>query len=110
MSAQNIPLIQAYQVPAANTKVYTAQALTRIDAATLFNPTGNAACVITVSIVPLGGSVGAPNLIASRNCLPGIGVSLFEIIGQSLNDGDMIYAQAATGNLVNLFMSGLQSS
>lgn len=110
MSASNVPLIQALQVPATNTLVFTASANTRLDAVTLYNPIGNAACLVTLSIVPVGGSPTAPDQITSHNCLAGETYPAFGLIGQSLRAGDMIYALAATAGLVNLFASGLITS
>lgn len=110
MSASNVPLIQALQVPATNTLVFTASAKTRLDAVTLYNPIGNAACLVTLSIVPAGGSAAAPDQITSHNCLPGETFPVFGMIGQSLAIGDMIYALAGTAALVNLFASGLITS
>lgn len=110
MSASNVPLIQALPIAATNTLVFTATAKTRLDAVTLYNPIGNAACLVTLSIVTAGGSPGTPNQITSHNCLAGETYLVFGMIGQSLGVGDMIYAQAATASLVNLFASGLITS
>jgi len=110
VSAQNVSLIQALQVPAVNTSVFTAQAATRIDAMTLYNPVGNAACLVTLSIVAGSGGAGTANQISSHNCLPGETYSVFGLIGQSLAIGDQIYALAATAGLVNLLASGLRTS
>ena len=110
MSAVNAPLIQAYQVPGTNTLVFTATTRTRIDAATLYNPVGNATTLVTLSILPVGGSITAVDQIGSYNCMAGIPVIAFAMIGQSLNIGDAIYAQAGTASLVNLFVSGLETT
>lgn len=110
MSASIEPLIQAVQVPNANTSMFTAFGNTRIDAVTLYNPIGNAAVLVTLSIVPAGDTPGAGDQAWSQNCLPGVTYSATGLIGQALGPGDQIYAVAAVAALVNLFASGLVTS
>lgn len=100
------PLIQSQVLSSVLTQVFLAAAPTRIDAMTLFNPVGNAAETVTLEWVPRGGAVGAANIIASYILLGGGSASVFEMTGQVLAAGDMIYAKGATGALVNLFASG----
>jgi hypothetical protein len=104
------PLVQAVQVAGAWTQVFDAAALTRLDAVTLYNPIGNAACLVTLAIVPSGGSILTPNQITSQNMLAGVTWNPSGLIGQSLNIGDTIWALAGTAGLVNLFIAGTQSS
>jgi hypothetical protein len=100
------PLIQSHTLSNAYVSLFTASAPTRIDAVTLFNPTGNASETVTIEWVPTGGSTGAGNLIASYTLLGGNSATVYELIGQVMAAGDQIYAKGATGALVNMFASG----
>ena len=107
------PLIQSQVIGSTLAAVFTAVAATRIDAMTLFNPIGNATETITLEWVPHGGATGNANMIASYTLLGtsgGNSATVYELIGQVMGAGDMLYAKGATGALVNLFASGTIST
>lgn len=106
MAVQIAPLIQSQVLTSGFVVYFTASGFTRIDAMTLYNPVGNAAALVTLAWVPSGGSIATANQITSHNMLPGETFIPFGFIGQTLAAGDKIYAEAATGALVNLFASG----
>lgn len=104
------PIIEPQAIPAASTLLFTATARTSIDALTLYNPKANAACAVTLNWVPAGSAVANPNITIEHTMQPGETYVVYGLIGQTLAAGDMIYAIAATGGLVNIFGSGTVSS
>lgn len=110
MSVTILPLIQSATITSAMASYWAASGYTRIDALTLYNPIGNAAELVNIEWVPAGGSAGTGNRISSHNCLPGETFSVYGLIGQTFAPGDKLYAQGATGGLVNMFASGTVTS
>jgi hypothetical protein len=98
------------QIPNVQTPLYIAPAGTRavIEKCTGVN-SGTSVAVVTVNLVPSGGSVSNANAVTY---LKGIGPSpapayqFSELIGQVLNSGDSISAISSIGAAVSIRISG----
>lgn len=98
--------------PAAATALYTAPAAvrTRIDAFAVVNTTG-AAATFNVWLVTAGDVAGPANtLVASRSIAAGSSARVLEAIGQWLESGDAIFAQASAGATITAHLSGLEQT
>lgn len=101
-------LIESKYAEAAETIQYTAGAATRtlIDKFTATNVTAVAA-VITVRLVPSGGTAGASNAISYlQSIAPGASYAFPEIVGHTLATGDFISTLAVTASSLVIRASG----
>jgi len=104
-------LIDIYngQPGVANTELYTAQAneRVRILAATAVNDTTTSK-YISFHRVPSGGAVGDANIIVNQKVLGSReSVSLWELLGQVLEPGDILSAIAETADQITVHISGV---
>lgn len=103
------PLVQGSLIPNPVGIVYTSPTSTRIDAVTLANVSVNSRKV-TLYKVPSGQAIAAQYIIAEEQVNAGESVRVPELEGHWLFTGDTIQALADVTNVVNIFISGGQSS
>lgn len=91
MSTQKVVLIESQDTPVAQTTLYISTGqTTAIDKMTATNTTAGPQ-TISVNVVPFGGTVGAPNLLAKAISIAAGGSYQFpEIVGHVLAPGDFI--------------------
>jgi hypothetical protein len=102
------PLVEAKFAENAQTTQYTAPAGTRtiIDKFTATNVTGSNA-VLTINVVPSGGSVGSSNIITQTKTIAANSTETFpEQVGQILGPGDAVSTLAGTASALVLRISG----
>ena len=101
------PLVQAKYAENAETTQYTATNVkTIIDKCTATNVTAGAV-VLTIRIVPSGGTAGASNAISyQKSVAPGTTEIFPEIVGQYMNAGDFISTLAGTAAALVIRISG----
>ena len=98
------------QPAAANTTLYTAAANTRVKilAASVVNDTTTSK-YISFHRVPSGGAVGDANMIINQKVVGSReSVSLWELIGQVLETGDLLSAIAETADQLTVHISGIE--
>ena len=105
-------LIDIYnaQPAATNTTLYTVPANTKVKilAATAVNDTTTPK-YISFHRVPSGGSVGDANLVINRKVAGSrASISLWELVGQVLEEGDFISAIAETAAQITVHISGVE--
>lgn len=105
------PFVDAKYAESTETTQYTATNVRAIvDKCTVTNVTGSAA-VITVRIVPSGGSAGANNAISYQKSVSAGATEVFpEIVGQIMKAGDFISTLAGTASALVLRISGREIS
>lgn len=101
------PLVVAKYAENSETTQYTATNVrTIIDKCSVTNVTGSAA-VITIRIVPSGGTAGASNAITYQKSVSAGATEVFpEIVGQILGSGEFISTLAGTATALVLRISG----
>lgn len=101
------PLLGSKYAENSETPQYTASSVrTIVDKFTGTNVTGSAA-VLTVRIVPSGGSAGASNAIVFQKSLAAGETYTFpEMVGQILASGDFISTLAGTASAIVIRISG----
>lgn len=105
------PLFEPVQLTNAAALYYTAVAKTRIDKMTVANPSATVSYTFTAYWVAAAGTPVTANILQpARAILPHEAYDVFPFIGQTLGVGDMIYAVASTGAVLNFFASGLVMS
>lgn len=105
------PLVQAKYAENVETTQYTATNVrTIIDKFTATNVTGSAA-VLTIRIVPSGGSAGASNAITYQKSIAAGTTETFpEMVGQYMAAGDFVSTLAGTASALVIRMSGREVS
>lgn len=105
-------LFDPVQLTASAVTYYTAPTNTRciLKKVTVTNPTSSAAArLVTVHIIPLGGSASDSNMIVSAKPVAvGQSMDLFEVENHILNPGDFIQALADSASDVTFMGSGLE--
>lgn len=101
------PLVPAQYVPNAETSLYTAGAGTRtiIDKCTAYNSDA-ASQLLTLKLVPSGGSAGASNVIVAKTLTAGETYTFPEIVGHVLEAGGIVSGLAAAANKIVIRISG----
>lgn len=101
------PLVEAKYAENAETTQYTATNVrTIIDKFTATNVTGSAA-VLTIRIVPSGGTASASNAITYQKSVAAGSTEIFpEVVGQYLSSGDFVSTLAGTASALVIRMSG----
>jgi hypothetical protein len=103
-------LAQGAQIAAAATTYYTSDnCRTRIDKATLTNPTAVNRLVTIYKIVSGGAAGDATTISYQKTVLAGQTVDVFELEGHWLENGDFIQALCDSANKVTLMMSGIKT-
>jgi hypothetical protein len=105
-------LVEATQLPAAQTDIYPCPENTRtsIDKFTATNVSA-AAVTLTVNIVANGGAVGSSNVITKVKTLAINETYGFpELVGQILNTGDFISVLASAATAINVRVSGRETT
>lgn len=105
------PLVQAKYAENVETTQYTATNVrTIIDKFTATNVTASAA-VLTIRIVPSGGSAGASNAITYQKSIAAGTTEIFpEVVGQYMAAGDFVSTLAGTASALVIRMSGREVS
>jgi hypothetical protein len=112
--AQRLPkqLCAGVQLAAAAGVLYTTplNTITTISAATLTNSTATAR-LVTMYLVPAGGTPGAANMILSaRTVAPGESYNVAQAIGQTIPAGATVQALCDAATAVTLVMSGYETN
>lgn len=105
------PLVTAKYAANSETTEYTTAAGTRtiLDKFTAYN--GHTASVlVTVKVVPNGGTAGASHVIASKAIAPGETYTFPEVVGHVLEPGGFVSVIAATASAVVIRLSGREVS
>lgn len=107
MSVFTKPLITAKYASNSETTEYTAGAGTRtlIDKFTGYNSSG-AGVVLSVKLVPSGGSAGASNLIIQKTIPAGETYTFPEVVGHVLEPGGFISVLSGSASAVVIRASG----
>lgn len=107
MSVVTKPLITAKYASNSETTEYTAGAGTRtlIDKFTGYNSSG-AGVVLSVKLVPSGGSAGASNLIIPKTIPAGETYTFPEVVGHVLEPGGFISVLSGSASAVVIRASG----
>jgi len=106
MTTQVDVLINAKDAENSQTTQYTSTSVqTIIDKFTVHNHTGTAA-TFACNLVPSGGSADSTNLFVNRTILPGETYRCPELVGQTLDDGDLISTIAGTATALAMRASG----
>lgn len=101
------PLIPIQRAPNAQTTLYTAGAITRIDKLIVVN-TDTSAHTISINVVPFGNAAAAGNLTTqAQNILPGQTWNSPNEVGLELNIGDFISVIASAATVLNIMASGM---
>jgi len=101
-----VVIIGAKEAEGVQTSQYTAGVATIIDKFTATN-TSAGALTISVNLIPSGGSVGDNNLIVElKEIVAGKTYIFPEIVGQTLNAGDVISTIASAGTGITIRSSG----
>lgn len=103
------PLILAGYANTSETTEYPATVPTVIDKFTGTN-IGAAVAVLTVKLVPQGGSAGTSNIIVKKSIDPGETVAFWEIQGHALEVGGFISVICDTASAVVRRCSGRKNS
>ena len=111
MSVVTKPLITAKYASNSETTEYTAGAGTRtlIDKFTGYNSSG-AGVVLSIKLVPSGGSAGASNLIIHKTITAGETYTFPEVVGHVLAASDFISTLAGTAASITIRASGREVS
>lgn len=101
------PLILSKYAANAETTEYTAAAGTRtiIDKFTAYNGTG-AAVLLTVKLVPTGGTAGAANIVVAKSVAAGESYTFPEVVGHVLEPGGFISVLAGAATSLVIRCSG----
>jgi hypothetical protein len=101
------PLITSKQAANAETTEYTAPAGTRtiIDKFTGHNATGGAV-ILTVKLVPQGGTAGTEHIVAVKSIAAGDTYTFPEVVGHVLETGGFISVIAGAATSINIRASG----
>lgn len=111
---QRIPivLVENVQLPNTYTTEFTAAAYVTINS-NLFNNTSTAPVMVSVSIVPSGGTQGNSNEVLTNVSIPAAGsqpTTLNALNGQHLNAGETLQIKASTANAITPRISGYQTT
>lgn len=107
MSTTSLCLVESAYVPAAETPVLTATVTTLIDAVNVFNSSG-AAATVALKVYATGGTPGAGNMQAFASIAANQSYQCPELVGQTLNAGDVVSALAGTASALVIRISGRQ--
>lgn len=103
-------LLQATQLSAVQTTIYTVPQLTTtvVTKVSASNPTAGPVS-FAVNIVPIGGAAGAGNVIIPLRPIATVATdACAEMSGQILNSGDFISAIASAGASINVRIDGYE--
>lgn len=110
MSSKLQPLFAPKQLTAAGGEIFTgaAGATTQVQKFTLANFSLTTNYWVKVWLYPQGGVATDPFVILPQTTvLAGAALDVFSLIGQVLNAGDVVWAQAQADAAINCFGSGL---
>lgn len=100
-------LVAAQYAPNSQTTLYTAAAITRIDAVSVTN-TDTTSHTISINLVTSGGSASGANLTTDlQTVLPGQTWNSSNEVGKVLNSGDFISVIASVASKMVLCIGGL---
>ena len=100
-------LVEATQLAASQTTLYTATGLrTILDKITATNVSASTV-TITINVVASGGTAGGTNtLVSAKSLQAGESYGFPELIGHVLNAGDFVSVLASAATSINFRMSG----
>jgi hypothetical protein len=104
-------IIQSKYASNSDTTEYTAPTGTRtiIDKLTVSNGSVSAA-VLSINMVPSGGTAGATNLTLYKSIAAGDTYTLPEIVGHVLNAGDFVSVKSSAASALVIRMSGRENT
>lgn len=111
MSVVTKPLVTAKYAANSETTEYTAGTGTRtlLDKFTGYNSTG-AGVVLTVKLVPSGGTAGASHIIVTKTIPAGETYTFPEVVGHVMEPGGFVSVLAGSGSAVVIRISGREVS
>lgn len=111
MTVLSKPLITAKYAANTETTEYTTATGTRtiLDKFTAYNGT-TSAVLITIKLVPSGGTAGASHIIVSKSIAPSEVYTFPEVVGHVLEPGGFFSVLAATASAVVIRLSGREVS
>ena len=86
--------------------LYTAPGFVQVANASVTNPTGSAV-TCNAYIVPLGGTAGSSNIVATLSVPANSTAVIPSLTGQVLSTGETLQASASTGAALTLIASGV---
>ena len=96
-------LVETKYAENTQTSQFTATSKTIIDKVSGYSAAGGA---LTINLVPSSGTAGAGNVQVSKTFAAGEAYTFPEIVGHTLEAGDIISTLAAASNTVTLRISG----